>query len=137
VGDKVSLEVLRGSDRLTMAVEVTAMDDDPQRFADLVDPEKNLIPKLGILGIEIDRKLAPLLPNLRKQYGVVVAVRVAGSEGLEVDLRPGDVIYALNGEMTATVRSLQSALAQMKPGDPVVLEVERDEQLRYVAFELE
>jgi S1-C subfamily serine protease len=56
---------------------------------------------------------------------------------LEVDLRPGDVIYALNGEMTATVRSLQSALAQMKPGDPVVLEVERDEQLRYVAFELE
>jgi S1-C subfamily serine protease len=68
---------------------------------------------------------------------VVVAVRVAGSEGLEVDLRPGDVIYALNGEMTATVRSLQNALAQMKAGDAVVLEVERDEQLRYVAFEVE
>jgi serine protease Do len=137
VGDKVSLEVLRGSDRLTMAVEVTAVDDDPQRFADLVDPEKNLIPKLGILGIAIDRQIAPLLPSLRKQYGIVVAVRVAGSEGLDVDLSPGDVIYSLNGEMTATVQSLQSALAQLKSGDAVVLEVERDEQLRYVAFELE
>jgi serine protease Do len=137
VGDKVNLEVLRGSDRLTMAVEVTAVDDDPQRFADLVDPEKNLIPKLGILGIAIDRKMAPLLPSLRKQYGIVVAVRVAGSEGLDVDLRPGDVIYSLNGEVTATVESLQSALAQMKSGDAVVLEVEREDQLRYVAFELE
>jgi S1-C subfamily serine protease len=67
----------------------------------------------------------------------VVAVRVAGSEGLDVDLSPGDVIYSLNGEMTATVQSLQSALAQLKSGDAVVLEVERDEQLRYVAFELE
>jgi serine protease Do len=137
VGDKVSLEVLRGEHRLTMSVPVTAMDDDPQRFADLVDPEKNLIPKLGILGIEIDRRLAPMLPNLRKQYGVVVAVRVAGSEGLDVDLRPGDVIYALNGETTTTVASLQTALAQLKSGDAVVLEVERDGQLRYVAFELE
>jgi len=137
VGEKVNLEVLRGSDRLTMAVEVTAVDDDPQRFADLVDPEKNLIPKLGILGIAIDRKMAPLLPSLRKQYGIVVAVRVAGSEGLDVDLRPGDVIYSLNGEVTATVESLQSALAQMKSGDAVVLEVEREDQLRYVAFELE
>jgi len=137
VGDKVSLEVLRGSDRLTMQVQVTAVEDDPQRFADLVDPDKNLIPALGVLGIGIDRRLAPMLPNLRKQYGVVVAVRVAGSEGLEVDLRPGDVVYAVNGETTATVESLKSALAQLKPGDAVVLEVEREDQLRYVAFELE
>jgi serine protease Do len=137
VGDKVNLEVLRGADRLTMDVPVTAQDDDPQRFADLVNPEKNLIPKLGILGVEIDRKLAPMLPDLRKQYGVVVAARAAGSEGLEVDLRPGDVIYAINNEPTSTVASLTTALGQMKTGDAVVLQVERDGQLMYVAFEME
>jgi serine protease Do len=137
VGDKVSLEVLRGADRLTMDVSVTAQDDDPQRFADLVNPEKNLIPKLGILGVEIDRRLAPMLPDLRKQYGIVVAARAAGSEGLEVDLRPGDVIYAINNEPTATVPALSTALGQMKSGDAVVLQVERDGQLMYVAFEME
>jgi serine protease Do len=137
VGDKVSLEVLRGADRLTMDVPVTAQDDDPQRFADLVNPEKNLIPKLGILGVEIDRKLAPILPDLRKQYGIVVAARAAESDGLDVDLRPGDVIYAINTEPTSTIASLTGALAQMKSGDAVVLQVERDGQLMYVAFEME
>ena len=137
VGEKVNLEVLRGADRLTMDVSVTAQDDDPQRFADMVNPEKNLIPKLGILGVEIDRKLAPMLPDLRKQYGIVVAARAAGAEGLEVDLHPGDVIYAINNEPTSTVASLTTALGQLKTGDAVVLQVERDGQLMYVAFEME
>jgi len=137
VGDKVTLEMLRGADRLTMDVSVTAQDDDPQRFADLVDPEKNLIPKLGILGVEIDRKLAPMLPDLRKPYGIVVAARAAGAENLDVDLHPGDVIYAINNEPTSTVASLTGALGQMKSGDAVVLQVERDGQLMYVAFEME
>jgi serine protease Do len=137
VGAKVSLEVLRGADRLTMDVPVTAQDDDPQRFADMVNPEKNLIPKLGILGVEIDRKLAPLLPDLRKKYGIVVAARAAEAEGLEVDLRPGDVIYAINGEPTSSVASLTGALAQMKSGDAVVLQVEREGQLMYVSFEMD
>jgi serine protease Do len=137
VGDKVSLEVLRGTDRMTMDVAVTAQDDDPQRFADLVNPEKNLIPKLGILGVEINRKLAPMLPDLRKQYGIVVAARAAESEGLDVDLRPGDVIYAINNEPTSTIAALSGALGQLKSGDAVVLQVERDGQLTYVAFEME
>ena len=137
VGDNVNLEVLRGANRLTMDVSVTAQDDDPQRFADLVNPEKNLIPKLGILGVEIDRKLVPMLPDLRKQYGIVVAARAAGAEGLDVDLRPGDVIYAINNEPTSSVKSLTTALDQMKSGDAVVLQLERDGALMYVAFEME
>jgi serine protease Do len=137
VGDKVSLEVLRGADRLTMDVAVTAEDDDPQRFADLVDPEKNLIPELGILGVEIDKRLAPLLGDLRKQYGIVVAARASGTEGLEVDLRPGDVIYSINNEPTSTIAVLRQMLTHLKSGDPVVMQVERDGRLIYVAFETE
>jgi serine protease Do len=137
VGDKVSLEVLRGESRLTMNVPVTAQDDDPQRFADLVDPMKNLIPKLGILGVEIDKRLAPMLPDLRKQYGIVVAARAAESDDLDVDLKPGDVIYAINNEPTSTVAALTTALSQMKSGDAVVLQLERDGALMYVAFEME
>ncbi len=137
VGDKVNLEVQRDASRLTMDVSVTAEDADPQRFADLVNPEKNLIPKLGILGVEIDKKLAVMLPDLRKQYGIVVAAKAQGAEGLEVDLQPGDVIYAINNEPTTTIASLTTALKQMKTGDAAVLQVEREGQLMYIAFEME
>ncbi|MEI9971271.1 MAG: hypothetical protein WDO73_04015 [Ignavibacteriota bacterium] len=40
---------------------------------DLVDPAKNLVNRLGILGIDVDEKVSGLLPDLRKHYGVVVA----------------------------------------------------------------
>ena len=137
VGDKANLEVLRGDRRLSMEVPVVAENDDPQRFADMVDPEKNLIPKLGILGIGIDKRLAPLLPDLRKEYGIVVAARTAGGDYQEVDLHPGDVIYAINNEPTTTVASLTAALGRMKSGDAVVLQVEREGQLKYIAFEMD
>ncbi len=129
--------MLRGEKHLTMDVSITAEDDDPQRFADLVDPGKNLIPKLGVLGVEIDRRIAAMLPELRKQYGIVVAARAAGAEGVDVDLRPGDVIYALNNEPTSSIAALKTTVGQLKSGDPVVLQIERDGQLRYVAFEVE
>ena len=137
VGSYIKLEVLRGDDQLTVDVPVGAQDADPQRFADLVDPTKNLIPKLGILGVGIDKRLAAMLPDMRRPYGVVVAAKTPGADGFDLDLRPGDVIHALNGEPTATVEALQTALAQLKPGDAVVLQIERDSELMYVPFELE
>ena len=66
-----------------------------------------------------------------------MAARAAGAEVLDVDLRPGDVIYAINNEPTSSVASLTTVLGQMKSGDAVVLQVERDGQLMYVAFEME
>jgi S1-C subfamily serine protease len=89
------------------------------------------------LGVEIDKRLAPILPDLRKPYGIVVAARAAGAEGLDVDLRPGDVIYAINNEPTSTVAALTSTLGQIKSGEAVVLQLERDGQLMYTAFEME
>ena len=55
---------------------VIERDDDPQRFADMVNPDDNLVSKLGILGIEINEKLSEMLPDLRHEYGIVVAARL-------------------------------------------------------------
>jgi hypothetical protein len=33
--------------------------------------------------------------------------------------------------------TLRSALSQMNPGDPVVLQIERDGRFQYLAFELD
>ncbi len=136
VGENVKIEVLRGNQKLGFEVEVIERDDDPLRFADLVNPEQNIISKLGILGIEINQQIAQMLPDLRKKYGVVVAVRAAGSP-YSTALDPGDVIYAVNGTPVTTVVALRQALDRLKPNDPTVLQVEREGHLMYLDLELE
>ena len=137
VGQKVSLAVLRGSDRLTIEVPVSESEDDPQRFADLVNPEKNLVPRLGVLGIGIDKKLAELLPDLRNAYGVVVAAGTATDLASGTGLKPGDVIYSVNGSPVSTVEALKKKLDEFKSGQEVVMQIERSGRLMFVTIELE
>ncbi len=137
MGEKVRLQVLRGAEKLELQVEVIERRDDPNRFADMVDPEKNLVPKLGILGVEIDRKVAGMFPGLRRQYGVVVAARSGNSPYTGNGLQPGDVIYMLNGSPTASVEILRSTLDQLAPGSPLVMQVERGGRLMFLTVELE
>ena len=108
VGDSIKLTVLRDAQQLELTVEVGERDDDPQRFADLVDPEKNQVRKLGILGVEITEKLSALLPELRKPYGVVVAARI-GSGPVAAELQPGDIIHEINGAPIATIEALRGS----------------------------
>ena len=136
-GEKAKLAVLRGSDHLTIEVPVAGSDDDPQRFADLVNPEENLIPRLGILGIGIDKKLAELLPDLRNSYGVVVAAGSTTDLASGTGLKPGDVIYSVNGSPVSTVAALKSKIDQFKIGQEVVMQIERSGRLMYVTLELE
>jgi S1-C subfamily serine protease len=50
-------------------------------------------------------------------------------------LEPGDVIYAVNLDLVKDVSGLSEALARLEPNAPVVLQVEREGDLRYVAVE--
>lgn len=135
--EKVTLEVLRGSDRLSIDVPVIDTVDDPQRFADLVNPEDNLVPRLGILAIGIDKTLAQLLPDLRNSYGVVVAAGSTTDLSSGTGLQPGDVIYSVNGAPVATVEALKMKLDGLKPGDSVVMQIEHAGRLMFVSTELE
>ena len=134
VGQKVKLTLERDSQQLTVEVAVEEQEDDPQRFADLVDPEKNQIKRLGILAIELGPKTADLLPGLRKPYGVVVAAKIAGGAG---DLQPGDVIHEINGTPITTIAALRDAMDRHQAGTALVLQVERDGKLRYALLDIE
>ena len=136
-GQKVPVEVLRGNQQLTMTVTVEKRDDDPMRFADLVDPLKNLVPKLGVLGIAIDKKLAELLPDLRNPYGIVVAAHAGDSLYGGDALALGDVIYSVNTVAVTSVDALNKAIDALKETDPLVLQVERDGRLMYISLEVE
>jgi len=135
---KITLQVLRGQDQLSMDVPVIDSVDDPQRFADMVNPEDNLVPKLGILAIGIDKNLAAMLPGLRSSYGVVVA---AGSSATDLTtgtgLQPGDVIYSVNKAPVGTVEALRKKVDEFKSGDEVAMQIERSGRLMYVSIEIE
>jgi serine protease Do len=137
MGQKATLAVLRGSNHLMIDVPVAQSDDDPQRFADLVNPEDNLIPRLGILGVGIDKRLAELLPDLRNSYGVVVAAGSTTDLASGTGLKPGDVIYSVNGSPVSTVAALKNRLSEFKTGQEVVIQIERSGRLMFVTLDLE
>ena len=67
--NQVTMTVRRGDQTLSLKMKVIERADDPQRFADMVDPEKNIIPQLGVLVVEVDEKMkdhaAGIAPQLR------------------------------------------------------------------------
>ena len=135
-GDKVHLDVLRGNLRLGFDVALMDPPKDMDQITALADPEKSLVPALGILAVEIDKKIAAMVTELRDPFGIIVAARAAGATA-EVPLTAGDVIRTLNGEPMTTLERLRNALKALPPGAPVALQIQRDQKLMYVAFTLD
>jgi serine protease Do len=137
-GDKLKLELQRGDQLVKAQVEVMEVASDPMRFADLVNPEHNLVPRLGILCIAIDKRLADMLSDeLRLPFGVVIAGGSATDLGSGTGLQPGDVIYSVNGEAMKSVDALNKKLAGFEAGQSPVLQIQREGRLMFVVIELE
>ena len=135
-GDKVHLEVQRQQAHLSFDVPMERHEHEIDQVTALADPAKNLVRALGIVGIEIDKKIAAMLPDSRGPYGIVVAARTADS-GSEVALETGDIIRTLNGEPTKTLDQLRDALAKLPPGTSVALQIQREDRLMFVTFTTE
>jgi serine protease Do len=135
-GEKVHIDVLRGKSNLSFDVPIIEEQHDIDGVLALATPDKNLIPELGVLGVEIDRRLAPMLPQLRHPYGIIVAAKANGAVH-DVPLAQGDVILSVNGLPTSTLDSLRTALKRLSPGDPVTLQVEREGKFTFVSFAAE
>jgi serine protease Do len=133
----IHLEVQRGTQKIPLVVSVVEIKGDMDRLADSLDPEKDMVPKLGILGVQIDARIAAMVPGLRMGSGVIVAARTAFGPVAESGLDTGDVIHAVNGVTIITLDALRAAVDKLKPDDPVVIQIERDGKLRYLAFEME
>jgi len=134
-GATVTVTVLRDGRRQDVPVVVAEKPEDPDRFVALVETEKNLVPRLGVLAVELDDEVVKLLPKLRKSEGVLVAARAR--EGTEDDLAPGDVIYAVNGVSVRSLSELRTVVDRTKRGDALVFQVERKSQLLYLTQEVE
>jgi serine protease Do len=134
-GAKVHLEVLRGKEKLAFDVPVVELPHEMDQVASLVDPVKNLVRPLGIIGVEIDQKIAAMTADLRDPFGIIVVAR--SSEGADIPLTTGDVIRTLNGQPMTTLERLRAALQSLPSGTPVVLQIQREQRLLFVAFTLD
>ena len=134
IGDTAHIQLLRNQQRSGVSVTVTENPDAPERFADMVNPAKNLVPELGILGLNIDDRIREMVP-LRMSGGVLVAALSGQSIYFGDQPEDGDVIYAVNGLQISSVAALRSNLNSLKPADPVVLQVERGGRLMFLVLE--
>jgi serine protease Do len=136
-GSSVVLEVLRGPVRKSLSVTVSDRAGDPEALRTLLSPERNVVPRLGLLALDLDEDVARRLPPLRAKAGVVVAAVTEEGPAWADAPEPGDVIYTVNGEFVSTVAALREFVAKLQPGQPVVLRVERSSGLLYLAAEID
>jgi serine protease Do len=133
-GDHAKIIVLRGSQHVPLDITLIEKEHKEDSLAEKVDPVKNLIRPLNMLGLELTLDIAKELPDLRIPTGVIVAARTAGTRTSEIPLQTGDVIHGMNGTPVTTLEGLRESLAKLKPGDAIALQIERYSQLFFVSF---
>ena len=133
----VKLEVLRGTEKKTLYIPAIEQHDHMDELLDAVNPENSLIPRLGVLAIDLTPDLRSRLGDLRIPSGVVVVGRAADLIMPDTGLQAGDLIHQLNTTSIDSMDTLRAAVTALKSGDAVVLQVERDGGLQWVSFELE
>jgi len=137
VDEVLKLEILRGSDRKILYVPAIEHHDQIDQLLDAVKPENSLISRLGILGVDLTPELRGQLGSLRLPSGVIVVGRAADLILPDTGLQAGDLIHELNTTSIDSMETLRAAVRDLKAGDPVVLQVERDGGLMYLSFEME
>lgn len=133
----LKLMVLRGSESKTLFIPVFEMKDSIDNLAELVTSPDSLVNRLGVLAADLNDQVRSLLGNLRNPSGVVVVARVADFVRLDTGLEAGDVIHTVNQTPIDSLTSLRAAIRQIKPRDPVVLQVERGGGFQWLAFDME
>ncbi len=84
----------------------------------------------------LGKRIASMASGLRDPYGVIVLARAAGARS-EVPLQPRDIVRSVNNKQVTTLQGLRDAVHGLTPGTPVVLQVQREGRLTYVAFTVE
>ena len=143
-GGKVTLTVLRGNEKKDLQAtvaqrpeeEALARGETPQEEGEGDQgPRKPGEEKLGL-------RVAPLTAQVARELGIgseqgvlVVAVSPDGPAGT-AGIRRNDVILEVNRQPLKSVDQLVNAIGKMKPGQVVVLRVQRGQQATFVPVKL-
>jgi serine protease Do len=135
IGAMVQVQVLRAGKALQFSVPVVEKKSDMLRFAQVVNPDRDLVSKLQILAVTVDDRVLQTGVMLRESRGVLVAALAGPVPYFGDPLREGDVVHSVNGIPVAIVDELRAELDKIDRGQPIVLQVERDGIFNFVALE--
>lgn len=135
-GSVAVLDVLRGSERVRLSIGVDERADDPGRFAELVTRDRHLVARLGVLAVTLTDALRSQLGAGPELSGVLVAARASEAAG-EYGIQPGDLIVSVNAAPVKTLEALRQIVTSLPLRAPCALQVLRQGQFLYLAFEIE
>ena len=135
--NKVNVQVMRGNKQMTLTIPVVEPRHDVSRLAELSNPTKDLIPKLGIIGTTITPEVAEAIGGARRLSGVLVTAIAANRLAVDSGLQEGDIIHSLNRSAIKSMDDLRTVFNQLKPGDSVAMQVERNGRFTFLTFEME
>ncbi|MFH1686709.1 MAG: PDZ domain-containing protein [bacterium] len=142
-GDKVTLEYYRGSDHLSVAVELR---DRPQKTVYSFSSTPNAYRKVtrtsgrdhGFIGV----KLAGLSRQLGEYFGVergrgaLISEVEKDGPAAKAGLMAGDVIIGIDGAKVTDVSDVADDIADIEPGEKADIKVIRDKKERVVTVEV-
>lgn len=133
----MKIDVLRGSEKKSFDVDVIVHHDAIEDIADIPDLKKSIIPRFGVFVTDLTEDVRKVIRPAQSFSGVVVVAAAATPSALDTGLQKGDIICAINRAPVESQDQLHTAVHALKPGDAVVIQVEREGKLQYLPFEME
>jgi serine protease Do len=134
VGQPLLLQTQR--DRSERAVSIQPLFQGPRQF-DLInyaDLSRDAINQVGIIAVSLNADVRRLFPQTRSTDGIVIAAKCDGIGYDTSELEAGDILHQVNGRPIHDVAGLRSYLLHVPQHEPLVLQVERSGQLKYIAI---
>ena len=135
-GSVLTFRVLRGASQLDATVKVEESPGSSEQL-DAAVSENNLVARLGVLCVQIDKKIADANPDLRRGYGLIVAGKSTMGQSQFIDLREMDIIHRMNGGMVTDLGLFRKAIDALPTGTAVVLQIERDHRMQFIGFHIQ
>ncbi len=130
-----TLSILRDSQIIKLSVIPEFSPDPPSSLDDLIRLERDTVSQLGVIAMNYGEQLSNIYPHVKSSDGVVVAAKCDGTRQSAHKLELGDIVHAVNGHPVHNVIELQKKLEGLPTDEPLVLQLERNGHLQYVAIE--
>jgi len=126
----LKIEVLRGVNPLSFYIPVKVHHENIDDLSERPGLQKRLVRKLNIFVTDLDENVGLVVDARRSESGVVVVAQLSGSNELDTGLEAGDIIRAVDRTALQSTSQFVTLVRNLRPGDPVVLQVERKGKLQ-------
>lgn len=134
IGGNLTLEVIRGDQMVLLKVGLPERDEEVAEIAQQIKEQSVPVPPLGILAVPYDKSTAGLVSKPRYEFGLIVTAKLSTNASLQEELEAGDLLVGVNGKIVGDFETLKKILDRVGEAEPIVVQVQRGEILRYLVL---